>query len=401
MKLLALAVVFFCVQQTFAADFIADSSAPKKPKPWYESMNLRGYMQVRYNRLLETNKNLKCEQCDRSIGDNGGIFIRRGRLIFSGQLNDQVYFYIQPDFASSTGTTQNIVQLRDAYVDFGFDKKNEYRVRLGQSKVPYGFENMQSSQNRMPLDRNDALNSAVSNERDLGAFFYWAPEKTRKMFASFVADGLKGSGDYGVLAFGVYNGQTANRQEGNNGLHAIVRAAVPIKIGNQIIEPSIQAYKGKVVLAAENRTPGIKAANNFEFDDERIAATFVLYPKPFGIIAEYTVGRGPQYDAPTDSIKTQKLWGGYTTFFYMLKNKNGMVFMPFTRLQTYNGGKKHELDARAYAVREIETGLEWQINRNFELTTSYVISNRRFEDFKLKNNLQHGNFMRIQAQLNF
>jgi hypothetical protein len=37
----------------------------------------------------------------------------------------------------------------------------EYRVRIGQSKVPYGFENLQSSQNRLSLDRNDALNSAV------------------------------------------------------------------------------------------------------------------------------------------------------------------------------------------------------------------------------------------------
>jgi hypothetical protein len=48
-----------------------------------------------------------------------------------------------------------------------FDAKKEYRVRIGQSKVPYGFENLQSSQNRLTLDRNDALNSAVANERDL------------------------------------------------------------------------------------------------------------------------------------------------------------------------------------------------------------------------------------------
>jgi hypothetical protein len=48
-----------------------------------------------------------------------------------------------------------------------FDAKKEYRVRIGQSKVPYGFENLQSSQNRLTLDRNDALNSAVVNERDL------------------------------------------------------------------------------------------------------------------------------------------------------------------------------------------------------------------------------------------
>ena len=40
-------------------------------------------------------------------------------------------------------------------------------------------------------------------------------------------------------------------------------------------------------------------------------------------------------------------------------------------------------------------------NKYFELTTSYVISNRRFEDSKNRNNQQKGNFLRIQAQLNF
>jgi phosphate-selective porin len=46
-------------------------------------------------------------------------------------------------------------------------------------------------------------------------------------------------------------------------------------------------------------------------------------------------------------------------------------------------------------------GAEWQVNKNFEFTASYVLSERRFEDNKAKNNLQKGNFMRLQAQVNF
>ena len=49
-------------------------------KHWYETFAIRGYVQVRYNRLLETNPKLKCEQCDRSIGEGGGFIIRRGVL---------------------------------------------------------------------------------------------------------------------------------------------------------------------------------------------------------------------------------------------------------------------------------------------------------------------------------
>ena len=375
----------------------------KKPaKAWYETISLRGYVQVRYNRLFETNKSLKCEQCDRSWGENGGLAIRRGRLIFSGNLTERVYFYIQPDFGSSTGTTLNIFQLRDAYFDIGFDKKNEFRLRVGQSKVPYGFENMQSSQNRLPLDRADALNSAVSNERDLGAFFYFAPEKIRSLYTSLVRDNLKGSGDYGVFGLGVYNGQTANRPELNNTLHVVTRLSYPFEIGTQINEPGIQSHIGKFVIPAENRSTGVKSIKSFEFNDQRIAGSFILYPKPFCIQAEYNVGNGPQYNPAKDSIENRNLKGGYATFSYKAKGKRkDEYFFPFTRLQSYDGGKKHELDARSYRVREIESGVEWQVNKSLEITASYVISNRRFEDSKLRNNTQQGRLLRLQAQVNF
>ncbi len=249
-------------------------SEVQKQKEWYESVQIRGYLQTRYNRLFETNPDLKCEQCDKSWGNDGGFFIRRMRIIFYGQISKRVYFYVQPDFASSAGSTGHLAQLRDAYFDLGLDKNNEFRIRLGQSKVPYGFENMQSSQNRLPLDRNDALNSAVSNERDLGAFFYWAPKATRALYSSLVKDGLRGSGDYGVFAFGAYNGQTANQSEKNNNLHFVSRISCPIKIKNQIIEPAIQAYSGQFTLLSTSS--GVKKNEESTYWDERVAGTFVL-----------------------------------------------------------------------------------------------------------------------------
>lgn len=374
-------------------------SAPRK---WYENVSLRGYTQVRYNRLLETNKKLKCEQCDRSWGEGGGIFLRRVRLIFFGQPHERIYFYIQPDLASAPSSTgsQNFAQIRDAYIDVGLDKKNQYRLRLGQSKIPFGFENMQSSQNRLPLDRNDALNSALSNERDLAAFFYWAPEKTRKLFSSLVSEGYKGSGDYGVFGFGVFNGQTANRLEQNDNLHVVGRLSYPFEIGNQIIEPSIQAYTGKYVVTTDQQSIGTKIKPDRNYLDQRIAGTFVLYPKPFGIQAEYNVGKGPEFNPISDSIETRSLSGGYATLSYMLKAKNHLIY-PFLRYQKFSGGKKHELDARSYDVKEFEIGIEWQPFRNFEFVAQYTISERRFEDFRNQNNFQKGNLLRLQAQLNF
>ena len=376
----SLLLVFFC-SFGLNAQTISDTTKAKSPataKKWYESVQMRGYMQVRYNGLLQTNEDLECEQCDKSWGGDNDFFIRRMRLIFYGQVSPRVYFYIQPDFASApSSSAMHFGQLRDAYFDVGLDEKNEFRFRIGQSKVPYGFENMQSSQNRLPLDRADALNSAVTNERDLGVFFYWAPAKTRKLFSSLVSEGLKGSGDYGVLGIGVYNGQTANRPELNPNKHVVARASYPVQIKNQVIEAGVQAYKGQFTLLST--TSGVGTATDKLYDDERIGATFVLYPKPFGILAEYNIGRGPEYDKLTNSIIESPLKGGFITASYKLDFK-GQTLIPFSRYQYYDGGKKHELDARSYEVKELEIGAVWQPNKNFELVVMYTMSARLFED---------------------
>ena len=384
----------------FLSQSVLGQTVPPK-KQWFESIQLRGYMQVRYNRLLETNPLLQCPQCDRSWGDNGGFFIRRMRLIFSGQISERVYFYIQPDLASNpSSTATQYAQIRDAYVDVGLDAKNEFRLRVGQSKVPFGFENMQSSQNRIPLDRNDALNSAVANERDLGVFFYWAPKNIRTLFASLVNDGLKGSGDYGVFSFGAYNGQTANRAEANNSPHIVSRFSYPFAVNKQIVEMGVQAYTGQYILTPDLINAGVKLPATRSFLDQRVASSFVLYPKPFGIQAEYNIGRGPRFNKVSDSVEVSSLKGGYITASYKTQ-KGKHVIIPFSRYQYYQGGKKHEMDAMAYDVKEFEVGVEWQPNKNIELVTMYTFSDRRFESFKNQNNHQKGSLLRIQLQLNF
>jgi hypothetical protein len=378
-----------------------DSVSTSQSKKWYDTFAIRGYMQFRYNRLLETNSQLRCEQCDRSWGENGGFFFRRIRLIFFGQISEQVYFYLQPDLASSASSNSlHFGQIRDAYFDIGLEEKNEFRVRLGQSKVPFGFENMQSSQNRLPLDRADALNSAFSNEREIGAFFYWAPQEKRKLYTRLVNGGLKGSGDYGVVGFGVFNGQLANRPEGNNNLHVIGRINYPFELGNQIVETGIFGYTGKYVMATDQLSTNVKRVASREFLDQRVGATINIAPQPFGLLAEYNVGKGPEFNKNTDSIEITNLHGGFVTASYMIQT-NSQTFLPFVRAQYYDGGKKQELDARSYEVKELEIGLEWQPVKQFEIVTSYVFSSRRFEDFVRKDNQQTGSLLRFQAQINF
>ncbi|EOZ99344.1 hypothetical protein A33Q_0581 [Indibacter alkaliphilus LW1] len=389
------------LNNVFARDVEKDSldnaaqSSSQLKKQWYETIQLRGYAQIRYNGLFETNPNLQCAQCDRSWGgDAGGFFFRRIRMIFSGQIHERIFMYIQPDLASGGN---NFAQIRDAYFDLGLDAKQEFRLRIGQSKVPFGFENLQSSQNRLPLDRNDGLNSAVLNERDLGVFFYYAPAEIRQRFNYLVASGLKGSGDYGVFGLGLYNGQTANLPEQNKNFHVVSRASYPWELpSGQFIETSFQAYTGKFVI---NRNPQTDF-DQTEFEEYRYGPSVVLYPQPFGIQAEFNWGRGPEYDPETNSVKDAPLRGGYVLANYFVRTGKD-IFIPFTRYHYYKGGKKFELDATRHRVNELEIGVEWQPHKAFELVAMYTISDRTFENSLNPDNRQKGSLLRLQAQVNF
>ena len=371
------------------------TESEKVQGPWYEKIQLRGYAQLRYNGLLETNPDLKCDQCDKSWGgDGGGFFFRRIRLVFSGQIHPQVYFYIQPDLASGGS---NLAQIRDAYFDLGLDKGNEFRVRIGQSKVPFGFENLQSSQNRIPLDRHDGMNSAVPNERETGAFFYYAPKEIRKRFSSLVSSGLKGSGDYGVFGIGVYNGQGPNALDKNKNLNLVSRLTYPFKMASgQIIEASLQGFTGKYIVSRNPKT----SFDQVEFREVRYGPSLIIYPQPFGFQAEYNWGRGPEYDPESNDVKDAPLEGGYFLATYMIQKKS-KVMIPFVRYHYFKGGKKFELDAMRHRVKELEIGMEYQFNKNFELVGMYTISDRTFENSLDPDNRQKGSLVRLQAQINF
>ena len=159
-------------------------------------------------------------------------------------------------------------------------------------------------------------------------------------------------------------------------------------------------YSGIYTLPKDQLTTGIKTFKDNHYLDERYAATLVLYPKPFGVFIEYNMGKGPQYDMAKDSVLLKDLKGGYVTLTYLIKLKKH-ILMPFVRGTIYEGGKKHELDARAYDVKELEGGVEWQPMKYFELTATWLYSEKWTSDKAKKDNFQIGNMLRLQAQVNF
>lgn len=377
-----------------------------EPKPeWYEVLNIRGYTQLRYNGFptFDSNDDLVNAQGDRSIGGGNGFLIRRARVILYGDVHEQLAVYLQTDFASWIGDQGGAAIVRDWYADVFLTPNREFRLRVGQSKVPYGFENMQSSQNRLALDRNDPLNSAVKDERDMGVFFYWAPAHVRELFKSLVADNLKGSGDYGVLGLGVYNGQTANRFDTNDNLHVVARLTWPFQFGDQVLEAGVGGYVGKyrVSVSSSDAMTYTTTSPTNDLLDRRLAASVMLYPKPFGFTAEYNIGEGPAQGRNNPGlIDVRGLHGGYVLLMYKIDQPFGTYsLIPYVRAQYYRGGKKFEQNAPRYEIDEIELGIEWQIWKALELVAAYMICDRTSS--RAPYNQERGHVGRMQLQFNY
>ena len=360
--------------------------AESKGKHWYDKFSIRGYTQVRFGRSLYENEALADPfvTTDRSItGNQEGFFVRRARFIFSGEVSDYLALYAQIDCANTlpSTTTAFFSQMRDLYGDVYLDKGKEHRFRIGLSKVPFGFDNLQSSQNRVPLDRSDAINSVVNfNERDLGVFYYWTPKEKQKLFKDLVDGGLKGSGNYGILAFGAYNGQGLSQIEQNMNLHMVARLTYPFELpSGQVVEASVQGYTGDfVVTGSAIRPRGTGAAitptgtgGTKGLLDQRVGGTFVWYPQPFGIQAEWNVGEGPALNSAQTAVGVRSLRGGYLMAMYKCDTEEFGIFTPYVRWQYFEGGYKAFANAPYGRHQEWNLGVEWQIRKEMELVLEY------------------------------
>lgn len=400
-----------------------DSKEGKKEKKWYEKLGVRGYAQVRVNAVTYQEPGSATPQAvgDRSIGPNQSFLIRRARLIIFGDVSDRLYVYLQPDFASNVpGSTDSnqFAQIRDWYGDIYLTKDKVHRVRVGSSKIPYGWENMQSSSNRLPLDRNDALNSAARNERDLGVFYYWTPAFAQDFFKDVVDMGLKGSGNYGMFAFGAYNGQGGSFQEQNDNMHVVTRLTLPYIFDNgQRAEVAMQAYTGLyTVLSSQIRPLGvgglIRPAGTLEtgnvtgIRDERIAWTGVWYPQPIGFQAEWNIGRGPALNAAQNAVQERALTGGYVQTMYKYDTACWGTMFPFLRYNHFRGGYKPERNAPFARIDEWELGTEWQFTPQVELTGGYTFTDRTnttalTNPGDISYRQFNGHIMRFQLQINY
>ena len=389
------------------------TEALKPKKVWTDAITVRGYTQMRYEQPVKGDNVHLSSVGDQYLSDNQGFGIRRARLIFFGDISDHLYWYSQTEFNGTGGTgTPNI---RDAYADIAFDDRKEHRLRAGISKVPFGFEILQSSQNRLALDRADALNSAARDERDMGLAYMWAPAEIRDRFRDLVRSGLKGSGDFGVVALSAYNGQGLNNLVTNDNLHTVARVSYPFKFDSgQFFEAGVSAFTGKASVAPAAttatsgggpRADGTLTAPTLINDpmkkgqlDERVGVHLVYYPQPFGFQSEWNVGRTPTLNRVTRAtITPERTGGGYVQTMYRTTNTYGS-WTPYLKWQKYDGAERFKTNAVYEHLNETEAGIEWQPLPELELTVAYAKMDRT----NINTSLQvQADLVRVQLQWNY
>ena len=390
----------------------AAEAAPKKGKSWYDKLRIRGYTQMRFNQIVSGDAEAPAgisrlrSMHDGDIRADNNFSFRRMRLVIQGDLNEHVSLYFQPDFAAAVSNQsvgerrEGTVSLRDMYADvFPFEDKS-FRVRLGQSKVPYGWENMQSSSNRLALDRTDAINTAAPGERDLGIVAYYTPAKVQKIWDRLAADGQKLFGNYGAFGFGVFNGQGLNRTETDNDVMLVGLATWPFELDGIGLDGQVFEVGGAIMrntVRPEIRTGGVSPVG---FKDNRVGIHAILYPQPFGIQGEWNWGTGPEFDPATGRIEERPLEGGYIQTMAKIDNSPIGPFYPFARWQYYRGGLKTAINAPRLETEELELGFEFQLDPALEITATYGWASRKEADERRFGQAE-GQILRVQAQWNY
>lgn len=393
---------------------LAAAPAPAKPKPkaWYEKLRLRGYTQMRFNQIVSGDANAPAGVSRlRTIGDSevrpdNNFSFRRIRMIIQGDVNEHLSLYFQPDFAAAVSNQsagerrEGAVSLRDMYADVFPTGDKAFRIRLGQSKVPYGWENMQSSSQRLALDRTDAINTAASGERDLGIVAYYTPHHVQKIWDRLAADGQKLFGNYGAFGFGAFNGQGLNRTEGNDGVMLVGLATWPFELDGLGLDGQVFEIGGSVMhnrIRPEVRTGGLSAAS---FKDDRVNLHAILYPQPIGVQAEWNWGKGPEFVPASGRIEERPLDGGYVQLMGKIDRSPIGPFYPFARWQYYRGGFKAAINSPRLETEELELGFEFQLDSALEITTTYGFAKRKEADERRFGQAE-GQILRIQAQWNY
>jgi hypothetical protein len=140
--------------------------------------------------------------------------------------------------------------------------------------------------------------------------------------------------------------------------------------------------------------------------ERRLASSFIWYPQPWGLQAEWNWGNGPGLNAGQTAVESRSLEGGYVMALYRLVTPSYGVFIPYTRYQHYHGGYRSLANAPYGRHDEQDFGLEWQIRKGIEVVTELgFVQGISFDTLNHPGTASylpfHSQILRSQVQLNY
>ena len=350
---------------------------------WYERIRITGYMQFKYN-MGATNRLFDLPQND-SFGDQQAneFYARRLRLVFQGQVSERVAMFVQFALEGGQQTLANN-EMIDARMDYYLTKDRVHRIRVGLHRVPNAFDTYRSSTNRQEMDRHESIQSGAPGERDLGVAYYWSPVVVQERFNQLAAY-HNGPGDYGMFGIMVYNGQGRSRLELNKDKHIGAKLSYPFQFRTgRLLEAGVLGYHGVFSVQGASQPTGTGAArcispltseNGCDVKDQRFTAYVLTPPQPWGILAEFTVGRGPKRNAQTNFIEESNVIGGYVQANYTWRYSDVGMLTPYVRYGEYYGGFKSINGAPDGQSRTWNIGLTWEPDTHFRFIADWVFKN--------------------------
>lgn len=136
------------------------------------------------------------QQKDYSSANHSGssfdTFLRRNRLTFMGQYNDQIGFYAQLEAGNDSkyGNDERGVYYRDAYVTLDFS--DEMRFIAGRFKNTFSRENLEACLEPLTLDRSIISYTPFAGSRDTGVAMWGNLADAKFQYRVMIADGREG-----------------------------------------------------------------------------------------------------------------------------------------------------------------------------------------------------------------
>ena len=343
---------------------------------WLNNVKLSGYGMTQYQYSGQKGKK------------SNSFNIRMGRIALEGRIANDFYWKTQIQFNGNTSDLGSSPRMVDLFAEW--QKYNYFKVKIGQFKNPFTFENpmhpidqgfMGYSQNVSKLAGfSDRSGKHASNGRDIGL--------------QLQGDFLKNANGRNLLHYqiGVFNGQGINAKDVDNQKNVIGGVWVMPVAGMRI---GAFGWTGSYARRGEwQETVKVPAGTNFVEDREiaqsgvrklsqnRYAFSFEYKTNDWTVRSEYIHSTGMAFaksitnhgDAASKDCNLNKEIGNKAQGVY------GLVIAPIVSKKLYAKARydMYEANGKTDMMRtQYEVGLNYHINKNFTILSEYAFVNDR------------------------